>query len=130
MYCEVYALPSAFAAATEVHTGKEIWPTRVLSAGDTLIDSSKKDVPTERGVVSAAADEDPTREGSCGGGWRRYTGWYTPVSYPPHEILILWVLTLKNVNPLGSTLCIYTVITSRHSRRSLQYFNAVQIAQM
>ena len=36
-------------------------------ADDTLTDSSKKDVPTKRGVISAVADEDPTREGRCGG---------------------------------------------------------------
>ena len=64
-------MPSASAAATEVHTGKNTWPTRVLSAGDTLKDSSKKDVPAERGVVSENADEDPTREGWCGGGSTR-----------------------------------------------------------
>ena len=46
---------------------KNTWPTRVPSAGDTLTDSSKKDLPTERGV-SAAADEDLTREDRCGGG--------------------------------------------------------------
>ena len=68
MYSEVYALPGASAAATEVHTGNNTWPTRVLSAGEALTDSSKKDVPTERGVVSAAADEDPTRERWCGDG--------------------------------------------------------------
>ena len=43
-----------FCAATEVHTGKNTWPTRVLSAGDALTNSAKKDVPTEHGVVSAA----------------------------------------------------------------------------
>ena len=35
-------------------------------AGDTLTDSSKKNVPTKRGVVSATPDEDPTQR--CGGG--------------------------------------------------------------
>ena len=56
----MYALTNTSAAATEEHTGKNTWPTRVLSAGDTLTVSSKQDVPKEGGVVSAAADEDPT----------------------------------------------------------------------
>ena len=56
MYFEVYALPSASVAATEVHTGNSTLPTRVLSDGNTLTDSSKKDVPTKCCVVSAVAD--------------------------------------------------------------------------
>ena len=75
MYFEVYALPSTSAAATEVHITKDSSPTKVLSADDTVADSSKKDVPTKRGVVSGVADEDPTREGRCGGDpIRRFNG--------------------------------------------------------
>ena len=34
MYFEVYALSSASVAATEVHTGKNTWPTRVRLLSD------------------------------------------------------------------------------------------------
>ena len=62
MYFEVHALPSASAAATKVHTGNNT-ADQGSFAGDTLTDSSKKDAPTKRGVVSAVADEGPKREG-------------------------------------------------------------------
>ena len=62
MYFEVFALSRTSAAATEVHSGRNNLPTTVFSAGNTLTNSSKENVPTKRGVAGLIADENPIRK--------------------------------------------------------------------
>ena len=59
MYFEVYALLNTSAAATEVHTGKNILPTSSFCRQ--FFDAQfEENVPTKRGVTGVVADEDPT----------------------------------------------------------------------